>query len=65
MFMSGDSIETKQTASQLAKDLGFENCYDFGDSNQFSLQEQFALSWINLALVQGLSRNIAFKIVKR
>lgn len=65
MFMCGDSPVAKQTAAQLAKDLGFENCYDFGGSDKFNLQEQFALSWINLAMMQGHGRNIAFKIVKR
>lgn len=65
MFMSGDSVTAKQTASQLAIDLGFENCYDFGGSDKFNLQEQFASSWINLAMMQGHGRNIAFKILKR
>jgi 8-hydroxy-5-deazaflavin:NADPH oxidoreductase len=65
MFMSGDSIPAKEIAKQLAQDLGFENCYDFGGSDKFNLQEQLALSWINLAMMQGLGRDIAFKIVKR
>lgn len=65
MFMSGDSALAKQMAAQLAKDLGFENCYDFGGSDKFNLQEQFALGWINLAMMQGQGRNIAFKILKR
>ena len=65
IFMSGDSPVAKQTATQLAIDLGFEKCYDFGGSDKFNLQEQFALSWINLAMMQGHGRNIAFKMVKR
>ncbi len=65
MFMSGDNLEAKQTAIQLAKDLRFDNCYDFGGSDKFNLQEQFALSWINLAMMQGHGRNMAFKLVKR
>ena len=40
MFMCGDSKKAKETANQLAKDLGFENCYDFGGSDKFELQEQ-------------------------
>ncbi len=64
-FMSGDSVSAKEVCSILAKDLGFENCYDFGGADKFNLQEQFALSWINLAMMQGLGRNIAITITKR
>lgn len=64
-FMSGDSAEAKQVASTLTKDLGFENCYDFGGSDKFNLQEQLALCWINLAMMQGMGRNIALTVVKR
>jgi hypothetical protein len=52
-------------AEQLAKDLGFENVYNFGGSDKFQLLEQFAQSWINLAIMQGYGRSIAFKILKR
>lgn len=65
MFVAGDSEKGKNVAIQLAKDLGFENVYDFGGNDKFDLIEQFALSWINLAIMQGIGRNIAFKIVKR
>lgn len=65
MFYAGDSARAKQTASELAKDLGFENVYDFGGSDKFNLLEQFALSWINLAIMQGYGRNFAFRVVKR
>jgi 8-hydroxy-5-deazaflavin:NADPH oxidoreductase len=65
IFYSGDSDKAKQVAEQLAKDLGFENVYNFGGSDKFNLQEQFALSWINLAMMQGHGRNFAFKIVRK
>lgn len=65
MFYAGDSDKAKRVAEQLAKDLGFENIYNFGGSDKFQLLEQFALSWINLAIMQGYGRNIAFKILKR
>jgi 8-hydroxy-5-deazaflavin:NADPH oxidoreductase len=65
MFYAGDSDKAKKVAEQLAKDLGFENVYNFGGSDKFNLMEQFALSWINLALMQGYGRDIAFKVVKR
>jgi len=65
MFMAGDSKLAKEIASHLAKDLGFENCYDFGGNDKVVLLEQFALAWINLAIMQGQGRGIAFKLVKR
>jgi predicted dinucleotide-binding enzyme len=65
MFMAGDSAEAKQTALQLALDAGFATCWDFGKADKVALLEQFALSWINLAIMQGHGRNMAFKVVKR
>ena len=65
MFMAGDSAKAKTIATQLSKDAGFENCYDFGDSNQVQLLEKFALAWINLAIFQKMGRNIGFKLVTR
>lgn len=65
MFYAGDSDKAKRVAEQLAKDLGFENVYNFGGSDKFQLLEQFALSWINLAIMQGYGRSIAFKILRR
>lgn len=65
MFYAGDSDKGKLICAALAKDLGFENIYDFGGSDKFNLLEQFALSWINLAMMQGYGRDIAFKVLKR
>lgn len=64
-FVAGNSEKGKQAAIQLAKDAGFAECYDVGGNDQFTLMEQFALFWINLALFRGLGRNIAFKLLKR
>ena len=65
MFMAGDSKTAKETVKQLAKDAGFGDCYDFGGNDKEILLEQFALIWINLAMMQGNGRNMAFKILKR
>jgi len=63
MFVSVVSAQPKQTTTQLATDLGSESCNDFAGSYKFNLQEQFALSWVNLVMMLGLVRNIALKIV--
>jgi hypothetical protein len=65
MFMAGNSAKAKAVASQLAQDAGFEACYDFGQGDKVELLEKFALSWINLAIFQGMGRNIGFKLLKR
>lgn len=65
MFMAGRTAEAKLIAEKLAKDAGFENCYDFGGEDQVELLEKFALSWINLAIFQGMGRNIGFKLIAR
>ena len=65
MFAAGNSTKAKQVTEQLAKDLGFAACYDFGGDDKVELLEKFALSWINLAIMQGHGRNLAFKLVKR
>ena len=65
MFMAGDSEKAKSVAKQLALDCGFGSCMDFGKSDKVELLEKFALSWINLAIMQGHGRNLAFRVVRR
>lgn len=65
MFCAGNHAPSKQIAMQLSKDIGFKNCYDFGGDDKVELLEKFALSWINLAIMQGMGRNIAFRITRR
>jgi predicted dinucleotide-binding enzyme len=63
--VAGDSVRGKDVAIQLALDAGFAACYDVGGNDRFELMEQFAWFWINLAMVQGLGREIGFKLLKR
>jgi len=65
MFMAGDNNYAKDICSGLATDLGFEQCYDFGGGDTVALLEQFALCWVNLAIIQGQGRGLGFKLVKR
>lgn len=65
MFMAGDSPQAKAIARQLSKELGFDECYDFGGVDKVNLLEQLALAWINLAIMQQQGRGIAFKILRR
>ena len=65
MFMAGDSNIAKSVTKQLALDCGFGSCIDFGKADKVELLEKFALSWINLAIMQGYGRNLAFRVIRR
>jgi 8-hydroxy-5-deazaflavin:NADPH oxidoreductase len=65
MFVAGESMRGKKAAMQLAKDAGFAECYDIGGNDKFELMEQFAWFWINLAMFQGVGREIGFKLLRR
>lgn len=65
LFMAGDSTIAKKIAADLATDVGFAHCFDFGGADQVILLEQFALAWINLVIRQGQGRNIGFKLLSR
>jgi 8-hydroxy-5-deazaflavin:NADPH oxidoreductase len=65
MFCAGNDKHAKQVAELLARDIGFASCFDFGGDDKVELLEKFAQSWINLAIIQGHGRNIAFKVLKR
>ncbi|HMV43136.1 MAG TPA: NAD(P)-binding domain-containing protein [Leptospiraceae bacterium] len=65
MFMAGSSEKGKEITRKLALDAGFGECYNVGGNDKFQLMEQFAFFWINLAMMQGLGRNIGFKLLKR
>lgn len=65
MFMAGSSVRGKEIARRLALDAGFGACHDFGGNDRIPLLEQMALIWINLAMFQGLGRDIAFRLLRR
>lgn len=65
MFVAGSSSRGKEFARQLALAAGFAECYDFGGDDKVALLEQFALAWINLAIMQKYGRSITFKILRR
>ena len=64
MFICGDDAEAKTTVAGLAEDLGFE-VVDAGPLRQARYLEPLAMLFITLAHVQGLGRNIGFKLLQR
>ena len=65
MFVAGSSARAKSVASHLACEIGFSQCFDFGGDDKVALLEQLAMCWINLAIMQGQGRDIAFKVIRR
>lgn len=65
MFTAGSSERGIAVATQLAKEIGFDNVYHFGGNDKFNLIEQMAFCWINLAIIQKQGRDMAFKIIRR
>ncbi len=65
MFCAGNDKAAKAVATRLAKDIGFDACWDFGGDDKVELLEKLALSWINLAIIQGHGRGLAFKVIRR
>ena len=65
MFVAGDSEKGKKVATALARGIGFEEVWDMGGNDKFTLMERLAMVWINLAIMQGNGRNIALKVISR
>ena len=64
LLVAGDDPGAKATAIALARDLGFEPI-DAGPLAMARYTEPLAMLWIKLALVQGLGRRFAFRLLQR
>jgi predicted dinucleotide-binding enzyme len=64
MLYCGDDEAACTVAAKLATDLGFD-AVSAGPLRNTALLESHALLWINLAMVQGANRGMAFKLLRR
>jgi predicted dinucleotide-binding enzyme len=64
MFICGDDEVAKGATAQLAEELGFE-VVDAGGLSAARHLENLALLWIHLARVNGMGRDIAFRLLRR
>ncbi|MCA9693614.1 MAG: NAD(P)-binding domain-containing protein [Myxococcales bacterium] len=64
MFVCGDDPAACELALGLARDLGFAALF-IGELARARILEPVAALWINLALVLGHGRNIAFGLLQR
>lgn len=64
MLACGDDTDAVATAVRLAGDIGFE-ALAFGPLRNARLLEPFGRAWIELALVRGQGRGIAFGLLRR
>jgi NADPH-dependent F420 reductase len=63
-FICGDDKEVKEIITKLIDEVGFE-VIDTGPLSSARLLEPLAGLWVDLAYVQKLGPNIAFKLLKR
>ncbi len=64
MMVCGDDTDAKEIVMELVTDIGFE-AIDLGELKMARLIEPFGMTWIHLAMRQGLGRDWAFQIVRR
>lgn len=64
LFICGDDIHAKRVVEELAADIGFD-VVDVGPLVNARMLEQLALLWIELAFIQQMGPNIAFKLLRR
>jgi NADPH-dependent F420 reductase len=64
MFICGDDASAKATVADLTSQIGFEPV-DAGPLSMARVLEPLAALWVNLAYVQGMGPNIAFKLLRR
>jgi predicted dinucleotide-binding enzyme len=64
MLVCGNDEDEKPTVLKLVEEVGFE-AVDFGDLSGARLLESLALTWIRLAYVCGLGRDIALGLLRR
>ena len=64
MMVCGDDAAAKETVMGLVSNIGFE-AIDLGELKMARLIEPFGMTWIRLAMRQGLGRDWAFQIVRR
>ena len=64
MMVCGNDTAAKNIVMGLVTDIGFE-AIDMGELKMARLIEPFGMTWIHLAMRQGLGRAWAFQIVRR
>lgn len=64
LFACGDDADAVAVAVRLSTDLGFETV-PLGPLTNARLTEPFARLWIELALVRGAGRGVAFSLLRR
>ena len=65
MFIAGDSKKSKEMVKLLARDIGFVNCFDFGDYETVPMLDHMSECWNNRAVKQKVQASLAYKLVAR
>lgn len=63
VFLAGDDADAKRVVGKLAEEIGFD-VVDAGPLRNARFAEQLAIGWIHVAMMGGLGRNVAFKLLR-
>jgi 8-hydroxy-5-deazaflavin:NADPH oxidoreductase len=63
VFLAGDDADAKAIVGKLAQEIGFD-VVDAGPLRNARFAEQLAIGWIHVAMVGGLGRGVAFKLLR-
>lgn len=63
VFLCGDDKDAKAQVAALAGEIGFD-VVDAGKLRYARFAEHLAVGWINVAMMGGLGRNVAFKLLR-
>ena len=50
MYLAGDSIKAKEVAKVLVRELGFDNCFDYGGDNCVEELDNLSLQWLTTSV---------------
>lgn len=64
MFICGDDPPAKRVVAALAQQMGFEVC-DTGPLYHARYLEPMAMLWVDMAYLQGMGQDFAFKLIRR
>ena len=64
MFICGDDAPAKRVVTALAQEMGFEVC-DTGPLYHARYLEPLAILWVDMAYLQGMGQDFAFKLIRR
>lgn len=64
VFVAGDNLKAKEVVKLLSRDIGYNDCHDFGDSSTVKLLDEMAICYHHLNVQKKLGEKIAIRVIK-